>query len=82
MSKVVFVKADRKLGRAASKAPMVGEKRVRDAASGQFLTMRTLDGQSATFGSDLTYVFTKNVSKARRENKRATGVLDRDPAKI
>ena len=53
---------------------------MRDAA-GQFRTVRTLDGQSKTFASDLTYVFARNVARARRENKQVTGTLDRLPAK-
>ena len=57
------------------------EKRVRDTATGKFHVMRTLDGQSKTFSSDLTYVFTRNVAKARRENKQVTGATDRVPAK-
>jgi hypothetical protein len=64
----------------AKSAGAVTEKRVRDAA-GKIHVVRTLDGQSETFGSDLTYVFTKNVAKARRENKQVTGAADRVPAK-
>ena len=67
-------------GRPVAKSGSVGEKRVRDA-TGKVLTVRTLQAQSKTFGKDLTYVFTKNVAKARRENKEATGALDRAPAK-
>lgn len=81
MARVVVTK--RKIARGgatAGKTPSVGEKRVRDAA-GKILTMRTLDAQSATFAEDLTYVFQKNVAKARRENKQVTGTLDRVPAK-
>ena len=58
------------------------QKRVRDASSGQFLTVRTIDGQSKTLGRDLDYVFSKNVAKARRDNKAVTGVADRAPAKV
>lgn len=68
-------------GRKAKKPGGVGEKRVRDASSGKFLTVRTIDATSKTFGSDLTYVFTKNVAKARRENKQVTGTTDRAPGK-
>jgi hypothetical protein len=59
----------------------VTNKRVRDASSGQFTTVRTIDAQSKTLGKDLSYVFSKNVAKARRENKAVTGVHDRAPAK-
>jgi len=58
----------------------VTEKRVR-SSTGQFLTVRTIEGQSKTFAHDLTYVFTKNVAKARRENKAVAGVTDRAPSK-
>ncbi len=53
----------------------VTEKRVR-ATDGQIKTVRTVDSNSATFGSDLLYVFGKNVAKARRDNKRLTGAAD------
>lgn len=81
MAKVVITKVGPKGRKPVPKPASVGEKRVRDAKSGKFLTMRTLEGQSKTFGNDLTYVFTKNVAKARRENKQVTGTLDRVPAK-
>ena len=55
--------------------PSVAKKRVRDAA-GQVKMLRTLDAGSRTFGTDLQYVFSKNVAKARRDNKRATGAPD------
>lgn len=81
MAKVVVLKlADAKNRKAATKSASVGEKRVRDAA-GQVRTVRTLDGQSETFGTDLTYVFARNVARARRENKQVTGAVDRIPAK-
>jgi len=53
----------------------VTEKRVRDT-EGQVKTLRTLDAGSRTFGDDLQYVFSKNVAKARRDNKRAIGAAD------
>ena len=53
----------------------VGKKRVRDTA-GQSKVLRTLDVGSTTFGSDLRYVFDRNVAKARRDNKRLTGIAD------
>jgi len=82
MAKVIVLKRVRASKRAvAPKSPSVSEKRVRDAA-GQVRTVRTLDGQSKTFGKDLTYVFARNVAKARRENKLVTGTLDRAPAKV
>lgn len=81
MSKVVIVKAGGKNSKAVTSSASVGEKRVRDVVSGKFVTVRTLDGHSKTFGKDLTYVFTRNVAKARRENKQVTGTPDRVPAK-
>jgi hypothetical protein len=35
-----------------------------------------LDLNSATFDDDLTYVFERNVAKARRENKKLLGSAD------
>lgn len=58
----------------------VVQKRVR-GADGKLSVMRTLDGESKTFSDDLTYVFSRNVAKARRENKKVIGAADRVPAK-
>ncbi len=58
----------------------VTAKRVRDS-EGKLRTIRTLNVGSATFGDDLTYVFRKNVAKARRENKQVVGSTDLVPAK-
>ncbi|KAA3509421.1 hypothetical protein GOZ78_21100 [Agrobacterium vitis] len=79
MAKVVV----KKLGgpKSGVRGKAVTEKRVRDSSSGQFVTVRTIDAKSQTFGQDLTYVFSKNVAKARRDNKAVTGVVDRAPAK-
>lgn len=77
MAKVVVKKfGSAKVG---ARDTAVTQKRVRDAGTGQFLTVRTIDAQSKTLGKDLSYVFSKNVAKARRENKAVTGVLDRAP---
>lgn len=81
MSKVVITKLSSSKATKGKKAGSVREKRVRSADTGQFVTMRTLDGGSKTFGNDLTYVFTRNVAKARRDNKKVSGVTDRAPAK-
>ena len=56
-------------------AASVTEKRVRDT-DGHVKTLRTLDAESPTFGEDLQYVFSRNVAKARRDNKRVTGTTD------
>jgi hypothetical protein len=73
MAKIVVASLKPKAGQGKSS---VVEKRVRDA-DGQMKTLRTVDAGSATFGNDLLYVFGKNVAKARRDNKRATGAMDR-----
>jgi hypothetical protein len=39
-------------------------------------TLYTVDAGSRTFGSDLQYVFERNVARARRENKKKFGVAD------
>lgn len=79
MSKVVLAKSVSSNARKPDGAAVV-EKRVR-GADGRAVTLRTIEGGSATFGDDLTYVFAKNVAKARRENKQVTGATDRVPAK-
>lgn len=81
MSKVVIVPFEKVKSTRTSKSVGVGVKRIRDGASGKLRTVRTLEGQSASFGDDLAYVFAKNVAKARRENKRVTGAADRVPSK-
>lgn len=81
MAKVVIKKLDGKTARkVAASALSVGQKRVRDG-DGELRTLRTLNAGSKTFSSDLTYVFGKNVAKARRENKRVTGRTDSVPVK-
>lgn len=80
MAKLVVTKsADAKNGKGVRGA--VTEKRVRSGDGGGFVTVRTIVGESMTFGRDLTYVFSKNVAKARRENKAVAGVTDLAPAK-
>ncbi len=62
MTKVVFtpLKSDGPVS--------VKKKRVR-GADGKLTTLLTIDSESKTFDNDLTYVFRKNVSQARRKNK-------------
>lgn len=67
-------------GRLGTSKNAVGEKRVRDS-EGHVKVLRTLDLSSKTFGTDLEYVFKRNVAKIRRENKRLLGVADFAPAK-
>jgi hypothetical protein len=45
-------------------------------SGGQTKILRKLDVGSSTFGTDLQYVFRKNVAKARRDSKRTTGSTD------
>ncbi|MDM9649367.1 hypothetical protein [Rhizobium sp. S163] len=77
MAKVVVKKSSGP--KADLRGAAVTQKRVHDANSGQFLVVRTIDAQSKTLGQDLYYGFSKNVAKARRENKAVTGVVDRAP---
>ena len=58
----------------------VGKKRV-PKADGGWKTVRTLDANTAIFEEGLRYVFTKNVAKARRDNKRVVGTSDIAPPK-
>ncbi|WP_062228231.1 hypothetical protein [Aureimonas frigidaquae] len=59
----------------------VTQKRVRDASTGKFVIVRTINGHSETLGEDLDYVFRRNVEKARRDNKAVTGAPDRVPGR-
>jgi hypothetical protein len=58
----------------------VQKKRVRDA-DGRTRQVMLLDLNSATFDDDLTYVFERNVAKARRQNKKLLGSADGIKAK-
>jgi hypothetical protein len=81
MAKVVVTKLAGSTAREiGAKGAAVAKKRVRNS-EGQIRTVMTLDVDSKTFGNDFTYVFGRNVAKARRENKRVTGVADRAPDK-
>ena len=74
MTEVVVTRLKPKAnGRGATAS--VTEKRVRDT-DGHMKTLRTIDADSPTFGEDLQYVFSRNVAKARRDNKRVTGTTD------
>jgi hypothetical protein len=48
---------------------------------GQVITVHTVNADSRTFSTDLTYVFEKNVAKAKRENKRIMKSAGRCPGK-
>ncbi len=67
-------KSERSAGRAA-----VGRKTVTSGEGRK--TVHTLDANTAEFDAALTYVFSRNVAKARRENKRILGQADLEPAK-
>lgn len=80
MAKVVVKKLNEKAaGKIAAKRSSIGKKRI--VGSEGVRTLRTLDAGSSTFGADFTYVFGKNVEKARRENKLAVGTTDVVPSK-
>lgn len=81
MAKVVVKKLEGRGAKAHKTGPSsVGQKRVR-GSDGELHTLRTLNTGSKTFSRDLTYVFGKNVAKARRENKRVIGQTDCAPDK-
>ena len=79
MTKVVWkslskTRSAESAGRAAVGAKVVASEEGRK-------TVRTLDANAANFDEALTYIFTRNVAKARRENKRILGRADVAPAK-
>lgn len=49
--------------------------------SGRRRRVWTVDAGSGSFGDDLLDVFTKNVRKARRDNKTVVGAADIAPGK-
>lgn len=76
MAKIVVGKlASTTRKEAKKKRTSVVEKRVRDQ-SGNVSLLRTVDALSPTLTEDITYVFTRNVDKARRENQRLFGSRD------
>jgi hypothetical protein len=79
VAKVVFrsLKTDR---RTKSVPAAVAKKRVASAGGGT-RTLFALDANSPSFDEGLRYVFSKNVAKARRENKRILGSADIAPRK-
>jgi hypothetical protein len=79
MAKVVF--GDLKTGRSKkSTSRGIGKKRV-VSANGRTKTLLVLDVNSPSFDEDLHYAFSRNVAKARRENKRLFGSADVAPRK-
>jgi hypothetical protein len=77
VAKIVYKSLNR---RPSVASPAVGKKRI-PAAEGRSKTVHTLDANSASFDEDLRYVFSRNVAKARRENKRVVGSPDIAPRK-
>jgi hypothetical protein len=82
MSKVVVTKMSGMKSGDRKNDSSVIESRVRSPDTGQFVTVRTIDGGSKTFSKDLTYVFTRNVEKARRDNKKLSCTIDRAPNRL
>jgi hypothetical protein len=75
MANVVIAKLKKPRARGS-----VREKWMR-SSDGQSVRVLSLDANSATFPDDLTVVFTRNVAKARRENKELLGSADGPSAK-
>jgi len=50
-------------------------------SDGTIARVLSLDANSPTFDDDLTYVFERNVARARRENKKLFGSADGPQAK-
>lgn len=81
MAKVVVKKLPRKSAREIAGKGVSAERRRVRGKDGEIRIVWALDGASSTFDADLTYVFGRNVAKARRENKEATGSTDFVPGK-
>ena len=73
MAKVVIADLGNTTG--ARRKTSVRKRRMR-GSDGTVRQVMILDLTSATFDDDLTYVFEKNVAKARRENKKLLGSAD------
>ena len=73
MVKVVIAKVGSKKGR--PRRGGVAERRVR-GPNGQLAAWFIVDSDSYSLDDDLTYVFKKNVARARRENARDFGSPD------
>jgi hypothetical protein len=74
MSKVITTRLNSGGGTRGGRTS-VDQTRVRDP-KGHVKRVWTLDAGSRTFGADLKYVFSKNVAKARRDNRRVIGAAD------
>lgn len=56
-----------------------GVARARVASKATSGHLRTIDADSVTVSDDITQAFTRNVAKARRENRKLLGVADYAP---
>jgi hypothetical protein len=74
VAKIVFRKFDRKQQQ-RNAPPPVQQKNV-IGPDGGIHKVHTLDAGSKSFASDLQYVFTKNIERIRRTNKKVLGVTD------
>jgi hypothetical protein len=79
MLKVIIADRTKEKSRRKAKTS-VREKRLH-RADGTIARVLSLDANSPTFDDDLTYVFEKNVARARRENKKLFGSADGPQAK-
>jgi hypothetical protein len=71
MAKVVIANLGNTTGLRGKKT-LVRKRRMRDS-DGKVRQVMILDLTSATFDDDLTYIFERNVAKARRENRKLLG---------
>lgn len=78
MVKVVYADPNPKKPAGRLRTGGVGVKRMRDGCGG-LVHLRTVDAASATLSQDITEVFSKNVAKARRENRKLLGTSDYAP---
>jgi hypothetical protein len=67
---------ERRLGRAPKSSKRKLDTRVVTSAQGKRVKAMRLDADSATFGEELLESFTRNVNRARRENKAMLGRRD------
>lgn len=79
--KVVKTKLPKRTAREiTSRGSSTTIKRLRDA-DGKLTSFHVIDLSSRTIDQDLTYVFGRNVARARAENKKVIGTADGQPAK-
>ena len=77
MTKIVY----RSLKRTGTTQPRsVKRRRVRDP-EGRWVTLYSVDAGSPNFAAGITYIFNKNVARARAEHKRRTALPEPRSAK-